>query len=283
MSFYIKPTSDIFIHYLLGSEHNKELLLSFINAVLENAGLKQVTAVEILNPFHIKMYPDDKLSIVDIKATDSSGATFHIEVQAIHQKDYINRSLYYWARAYTDQLEGSQQYMNLRPVISINLLEFTLIPELMQVHSVFKPIEKDNPDFCLTEHFELHYIELSKLSAIDPKSRRLNTWLQYLLNEGRQGAENIMKTIIKDNPDIEKAHREYRTFTGNDEYRQAYEAQLKLERDINSQLYTAEAKGELTARLETARNMLNEGDSIEKILRVTGLTEAQLKEHGVVK
>lgn len=78
MSFYIKPTSDIFIHYLLGSEHNKELLLSFINAVLENAGPKQVTAVEILNPFNIKMYPDDKLSIVDIKATDSGGAIFHI-------------------------------------------------------------------------------------------------------------------------------------------------------------------------------------------------------------
>ncbi|MBF0231015.1 MAG: PD-(D/E)XK nuclease family transposase [Desulfamplus sp.] len=30
---YIKPTSDIFIKYLLGTEDHKDLLLSFINKV----------------------------------------------------------------------------------------------------------------------------------------------------------------------------------------------------------------------------------------------------------
>lgn len=35
---YVKPTSDIFIKYLFGTEENKFLLLAFINAVLENSG-----------------------------------------------------------------------------------------------------------------------------------------------------------------------------------------------------------------------------------------------------
>lgn len=34
MIFTIKATSDIFFKYLLGSEENKDLLLSFLNAVL---------------------------------------------------------------------------------------------------------------------------------------------------------------------------------------------------------------------------------------------------------
>jgi predicted transposase/invertase (TIGR01784 family) len=46
-----------------------------------------------------------------------------------------------------------------------------------------------------------------------------------------------------------------------------------------------EIKGKLEGRfelsLETAKKMREEGDSIEKIIRITGLTEAQLRENGI--
>ncbi|MFA5518683.1 MAG: PD-(D/E)XK nuclease family transposase [Spirochaetota bacterium] len=73
MKPYIKATSDIFIHYLFGSESNKDLLLSFINAVLEDADMPLISTVEIKNPFNLKKYHYDKLSIIDIKATDEKG------------------------------------------------------------------------------------------------------------------------------------------------------------------------------------------------------------------
>ncbi len=41
-------------------------------------------------------------------------------------------------------------------------------------------------------------------------------------------------------------------------------------------------EGELKGKLETARKMREEGDSIDKILRITGLLESQLKEHGIL-
>jgi hypothetical protein len=37
MSTYIKPSADIFIRYLFGKQANEELLLSFVNAVLEDS------------------------------------------------------------------------------------------------------------------------------------------------------------------------------------------------------------------------------------------------------
>jgi len=68
MSSFINPLSDIFIKYLLGSEKNKDLLLSFINAVLEDAGLDKIVDVTIRNPFNVKEFTIDKESVVDVKA-----------------------------------------------------------------------------------------------------------------------------------------------------------------------------------------------------------------------
>ncbi len=47
MNSDIKATSDIFIKYLFGSEHNKDLLIDFINANLLEIGFDEVVEVEI--------------------------------------------------------------------------------------------------------------------------------------------------------------------------------------------------------------------------------------------
>ena len=70
MSFAIKASSDIFIKYLFGTERNKDLLLSFINAVLNDAGFDTIIDLELTNPFNIKTFVLDKESILDIKAID---------------------------------------------------------------------------------------------------------------------------------------------------------------------------------------------------------------------
>ena len=41
-------------------------------------------------------------------------------------------------------------------------------------------------------------------------------------------------------------------------------------------------EGELKKALETARKMHEEGESIQKIIKYTSLTESQLKENGIV-
>lgn len=46
-------------------------------------------------------------------------------------------------------------------------------------------------------------------------------------------------------------------------------------------LEEGELKDKLENKLETDRKMLDEGDSIDKILRITGLSEIQLRGHGI--
>jgi predicted transposase/invertase (TIGR01784 family) len=43
-----------------------------------------------------------------------------------------------------------------------------------------------------------------------------------------------------------------------------------------------ELKGELKSKLETARKMMEFGDTLEKIILITGLSEAQLKKNGLL-
>lgn len=270
MERHIKATSDILIHYLFGSEHNRDLLLSFVNAVLTDAEMEPVASVEIQNPFNIKEYRADKLSIPDIRARGYDGRLFDIEVQSIGNATYANRSLYYWAKNYTAQLKESEDYTTLNPVICINLLDFILMTELPLVHSCFLAMEKENPEFILTNHLEIHYLELPKLGATEqPLTKDLLAWLKYFIHEGTEDEQ--MKTVLH-NKTMEKAHDEYVAFNANDEYRHLAEARRKWQLDHNTMMKLARQEGVDEGMKQVALRMLDRGDSSESIQEVTGLS-----------
>jgi len=52
-----------------------------LNAVLGLMKGQAIKDVVILNPYNEKEFQNDKLSIIDIKATDEAGAFYQIEVQ----------------------------------------------------------------------------------------------------------------------------------------------------------------------------------------------------------
>jgi predicted transposase/invertase (TIGR01784 family) len=90
----VKPSSDIFVKYLLGREEGKPLLCSFINAVLHDSGFGTIVSIEIKNPFNLKEAIADKETILDIKAKDEKGRLYDVEVQTASDVHFRNRSLY---------------------------------------------------------------------------------------------------------------------------------------------------------------------------------------------
>jgi predicted transposase/invertase (TIGR01784 family) len=92
---------------------------------------------------------------------------------------------------------------------------------------------------------------------------------------------------------IEKAIEELEYLSQDDKTRQLYEEQLKAEFDYNSGIYAAfrdgklEGKqegileGEMLKAMETARKMREFGDTLDKIIFITGLSEIQLRENGI--
>ena len=170
MSYYIKPTSDIFIKYLFGKEENKPILLEFVNRVLAKSDFDTIVSVEIKNPFNIKEFVNDKETVLDVKATDEHGRIYDIEIQTIGNELYILRSLYYWSVLYSSQLFENQLYHKLKPTICINILDFNVFNDIPDYFSCFL-LKERKINKILTDHLMITYIELPKLTGIDPDDK----------------------------------------------------------------------------------------------------------------
>jgi predicted transposase/invertase (TIGR01784 family) len=87
----IDPKVDFAFKYLLGRESTRAILIDVLNSVLELKDGHKITEVELLNPFNLQEAPDDKLSILDIKARDQSGRQFNVEMQMLPYPSYEKR------------------------------------------------------------------------------------------------------------------------------------------------------------------------------------------------
>jgi predicted transposase/invertase (TIGR01784 family) len=284
MPEYISPLKDIVFKYIFGREENSDCLLSFINAVLTDSEMNKIKRIEILNPFNEKEFINDKLSVLDIKAEDELNNVYNIEIQLSGNEEYKYRSLYYWSRLYSDQLMESEDYGLLKPVICINILNFDLIKDLDSFHTCFLAYEYKNKDVLLTEHFQLHFLEIPKFEQNKYKiNELLRSWFEYLISEGKE--EDKMKGVLDKNDDIQKAHKEYKKFTGDDKMRDLYEARLKFKRDQESLLRHAKIDGVKEGKIEgenekaiiIAKNMLKKGFDVNEICELTGLSNEDIE------
>ncbi|SLM27739.1 conserved hypothetical protein [Desulfamplus magnetovallimortis] len=257
---YVNPTSDIFIKYLFGKEEHKGLLLDFINAVQANMNFPLIEKVELKNPFNIKELVFDKESILDIKAVSETKEIYNIEVQTSGNNIFKNRSLYYWSKLYSSQLEEGQWYNKLYPVICINILDFELFKETDRYHLCFMLRECRDPELYLTDHLVMHFLELPGLGNYN-KEKQLEQWLYYLKNEGKTEGDEAMKILLKENPQISKAHEKYEAFTRDEALIDAYEAHMKWKRDYYSGIESARLQG----REEGEKLGIDKGEIIGKI------------------
>ena len=243
----INPIVDVAFKKLFGTEENKDLLISLINAIVSKHD--KVVDITLLNPYNQKNFKNDKLSILDIKAKGSCGKTFHIEIQIADEADYDKRALYYWAKVYADQLQSSQDYSVLEKVIGIHILNFISIPKVQKYHNVFHITEKKT-GFVYFKDLELHTIELKKftdtlgteLVNIGAKIRNsLDMWSFFLTKHNLLGEANLPDSL--DRSCLQKAMETLHVMHFSKEEREAYESHLKWLRIEANSLRKAESKG----------------------------------------
>ena len=252
----ILPYTDVFIRYLLGDEKNSDLLLSFINAVNKDYNLPVIKTAKIRNPYNLKKAVNEKETILDVKATDESGKIYNIEIQATGNETFKHRALYYWAKLYSSQIDTGEKYFELKPTISINLLNFNLIKS-EKVHSYFSLYEKNDHNLMLTNHLTIHFIEIKKFIQDSDFKTDFERWLGYFKYEGKQ--EKIMQVIVDNNPVFAKAHEKFENFTKNDELVEFYEAHQKWVMDRDTAVGYAEMKGIVDGRRHQSTTTPKEG------------------------
>lgn len=293
MTERISPRIDIAFKKIFGVEENKDLLISLINSIVSNED--QVADVTLLNPYNPKNFKQDKLSILDIKAKGTDGKRFNIEIQISDEADYDKRALYYWAKLYTEQLRVSQGYSSLAKAIGIHILNFTSIPEVKNYHNVFHVTEKDSGTAYFKD-LELHTIELNKFSSngneelsdlVAKVKNSLDMWSAFLTRNDLLKLDNLPKEL--NNPNLKKAISVLEVMNFSDEERDSYEDHLKwlmIEAStVKKAEEKAEARGEARGKAEgkaeekiaMAKEMLLDGEAIEKIVKYTKLSKEQIE------
>ena len=132
------------------------------------------------NPYTDKDSPRDKQSILDIRAKTTEGEIINIEMQLFNKYDTEKRTLYYWSKQYSTQLQERQPYSQLKRCVTINIINFALLPNTLY-HNVFH-LREDHPGIHLLDDIEIHFLELPKLDeqAVSLEQGGLVNWLLFL-------------------------------------------------------------------------------------------------------
>lgn len=235
----INPKVDFAFKKLFGSEENKDILIAFINSILSEE--QQIKDIILKNPYNLANYKKDKMSILDIKAVDEKGIWYDIEMQISEQVFYEKRAFYYWAKVYSDQMEGGYDYDKLKKTISINILDFNYLDE-EDFHNVYKVFNKKSKKE-LSNYFEMHFIELNKFKKdFKDVKTALERWVAFLNRAYELEKNKIPEQLAKDKS-IKRAIEKLDVMYLDSEEREMYENELKRIRDYVAEMKTAKIRG----------------------------------------
>ncbi|MBF0343584.1 MAG: Rpn family recombination-promoting nuclease/putative transposase [Nitrospirae bacterium] len=178
---FVDVRSDIAFKRVFGNENKKEILISFLNAVLDLRGDRAIDSITLLNPFQVPRILGLKESVLDIHATDKRNVTFIVEIQIQQQKGFEKRVVYYTSKAYVAQLDIGESYPKLNQVIYIGVLDFNIFEGdgYLTRHLIL------NTDTLKQElkELEFNFIELQKFNKQEDELESVvDKWIHFIKN-----------------------------------------------------------------------------------------------------
>lgn len=293
---YINPFIDYGFKKLFATEGNKDILISFLNAVIEDT-LDPIVDLTYKNVELIGDFNGTRDSYLDAYCETSKGRQFIVEMQNSWQPFFKDRTLFYAAKAISNQAvkddptkreraekkkKAKKWNYRLNEVYIIAIMNFNF------------PVKEYKPDdyhhrIMLTDLNDNHvfydkltfiYLEMPKVgkAALD-MNRPLDRWLMALYR--LWGEEECPEEL--DDPVFKKLYKEaeYACFTPDQQL--TYMRSWKRELDIYNQLEGGRilgieegheqglTEGREQGLLEAARNMKALGFDDDTIMKATGI------------
>lgn len=248
---------DIIFRIVFGSKSSPPILRALLNALLGLMGPDRIASLEILSPSPDKEHILAKGVILDIRARDSRGRQYNIEVQLAAQAAYAERTVYYVTRMFTDQLKAGDPYTNLCKTIGISLCDFILFPEFEDLHSIYRLHDVEH-DRLLTDILELHYIEVPKFRRDRPHELRtpFEKWLHVLkFGDVYEDRPDLLPEALKEEEGIEMALEAVRQAWATDETRELIESWRRAQHEIATRMEAARTEGREEAREEAREGL----------------------------
>ena len=229
----------------------------------------------------------DKFNRVDLLVENLKKELIIIEIQNSHELDYFLRILFGISKAITEYIKEGEPYSKIKKVISVNIIYFNLGQGADYIYrgtTNFRGIHKNDelqlsPSqkklFGKESIAELYpEIYLIKVNQFDDLAKNtLDEWIYFFKNseikdsfKARGLKESNEKLKVANLPDDER--KLYERYLNNLHY------QASIAQTLNFQ---AEEKVRKDERAEIAREMRKDGESIEKIMKYTGLSREEIE------
>jgi predicted transposase/invertase (TIGR01784 family) len=272
----INPKVDLAFKKLFGSEENKDLLKSLLNAILPPN--EKLSELQLKNPYNLADYMEGKLSILDIKAVDEKGKWYDIEMQVEPLRHYGQKALFYWGKVFTNQIESGGLYSKLNKTIVISILDFIYFPNDERHHRIFSLRDIETHETCTgLDYMDLHFIELKKFKkGLKEIKTTLDRWITFLNNAYKYEKGKIPGELAKDK-EVQKAIEKLDLMYLNEKEREYYEAAQKAARDSAEALITAKEEGEKKKAVEMAKMLKENGVDISLIVKSSGLSKEEIE------
>ncbi len=182
---FVDITNDIAFRKIFGNENRKEVLISFLNAVLLLENDKKIVSVDILTPYQLPALKGGKVTIVDVKAKDQNDKNYIVEMQVAEVDGFDKRVLYYASKSYSSQIERGDLYEKLNPTFFIGILDFKITQNTGYL-SRHKIVDIETGENLISD-IEFNFIELPKFTKQEHElTTIIDQWVYFLKN-----AENL--------------------------------------------------------------------------------------------
>jgi len=274
---YINPFTDFGFKRLFGEEPNKDILIDFLNELLqqEQGKIKKLT---YLKTEQLGSGAIDRKAIFDLYCENEKGEKFIVELQKAKQNFFKDRSVFYSTFPIREQATKGDWSFELKAVYTIGILDF-----------IFDEDKKDNDKFhykikltdietqkIFYDKLTFIYLEMPKfIKKENDLETHFDKWLYVLknLHKLEKRPEKLQERIFK------KLFQEAELAKLTPKMMIEYEDSLKYYRDIKNSLDTARDEGEkigVEKGEKIGRQKGREEEKIEVAMNLIGLLELDI-------
>jgi predicted transposase/invertase (TIGR01784 family) len=283
---YVNPYTDFGFKKLFGTELNKDLLISLLNALFDRSAQqspgepKQVVK-------DLRYLPTEKMAsfgqrraVFDVYCEGENGEKFIVEMQQASQDFFKDRSVFYSAFPIVEQGRTGDWDFHLNDVYTIGILNFIFPGDEYDkdcFHHEVKLIDVEDKH-VFYDKLTYVYLEMPKFNKTEDELVSMyDKWLFVLKNLSRlferpAALQERVFTRLFEQAEIAR-------FTPDES--RIYEESLKQYRDmhnvVNSAKREGENKGRKDAKHEDARKMIAKGYPITEIADITGLSPEEIE------
>ncbi|UTC74384.1 PD-(D/E)XK nuclease family transposase [Treponema sp. OMZ 792] len=277
--FKITLRNDYAFKRVFGVDENKDVLQDLLECILDIPS-EDIAGLELLDKEFHKDAIGDKTGVLDVKLRLNNNTIIDIEIQNRWNSEFVQRTIFYWAKMYTENLKTGEVYTKLPKCITINIVGegFDLNTLL---HSEYNVVEKHLND-KLSDEFEIHFLNLAKVkedyetTEENENEKKLYNWLRFIKTNNPE----VRKMLAQESPMMIKANETIEVMLQDPKEKWLYENRMKYEHDKASWKHVGYQegveyginKGVYQNKLATAKNLLEMGLSLDSIVKATGLS-----------